>query len=233
MKKIISALATALCANLLLAAEPTPQEALVTALKNLAEKPNYSWKLTVEEPDRPTGTIDGKTEKEGATLLALARGDQSFEGVLKGSRGALKTDEGWKSLSELADDASQSGAIRFVARLLQNFKAPAAEVADLAPKIKDLKLVDGAYAGTLSKDTAKELFFFRTQRDGNGPELTDAKGSIKFWVKDGLVSRYEYSIDATFSADGNDRQIKRTHSLDIKDVGATKVAIPDEAAKKL
>jgi len=231
MKKICLFLATALAANLLTGA--TPQEALVAAAKNLAEKSNYSWKLTVEEPDRPTGTIDGKIQKDGTAFLVLARGDQSFQGTLKGSKGALKTDEGWKSLTDAVDDSSESGPARFVARLLQNFKAPSAEVSDLAAKIKDLKMADGNYTGTLDKETAKELFLFHIRPDANGPDLKDGKGSIKLWIEGGAISKYEYTIDGSVSVNGDDREVKRTYTLEIKDVGSTKVSIPDEALKRL
>lgn len=231
MKKTILFVVTALTANLLTAA--TPQEALVAAAKNLGEKSNYSWKLTVEEPDRPTGTIDGKIQKDGTAFLALARGDQAFEAVLKDSKGALKTEEGWKSLAAMANDSGEAGPKRFVARLLQNLQAPSAEIAELAPKIKDLTRTEGNYAGTLNQDTANELFFFHIRPDANGPQLTEGKGSIKIWVKDGLISKYEYSIQGTVSSDGNDHQMKRTYTVEIKDVGTTKVAIPDDASKKL
>src|SRR6476620_9827596 len=87
MKATISFLSSILLANLAAsAAEQSPQEALLAASKNLAEKSNYSWKLTVEEPDRPTGTIDGKIQMDGTAFLTLARGDQAFQGALKGGK---------------------------------------------------------------------------------------------------------------------------------------------------
>jgi hypothetical protein len=233
MKTTTSFLSLILLANLAAAAEQSPQEALLGASKNLAEKSNYSWKLTVEEPDRPTGTIDGRIQNGGAAFLTLARGDQAFEAALKGTKAVLKTDDGWKSAAEIADDSSQSGAARIVARLLQNFKAPAVEAADLAAKIKDLKKVQESYTGTLDKETATDLFFFRVRPDTNGPEVKGAKGSIKFWVKDSLISKYEYTVEAVFTINGNEREAKRTCTLEIKDVGTTKVNIPDEAAKQL
>jgi hypothetical protein len=233
MKTAISILSFILLANLASAAEQSPQEALVAASKNLAEKANYSWKLTVEEPERPTGTIDGRIQKDGAAFLILARGEQAFEGALKGAKAALKTDEGWKSVAGIADDSGQSGAARIVARLLENFKNPAAEVADLAGKIKDLKKAEENYTGTLDKATATDLFFFHIRPDTNGPEVKEAKGSIKVWVKDGLISKCEYTVEMVFTINGDERDTKRTCTLDIKDVGTTKVSIPDEAAKKL
>jgi hypothetical protein len=42
--------------------------------------------------------------------------------VLKAGKGAIKTDEGWKSLAEAAE--AEQGPGRFIARMLQNFKVP-------------------------------------------------------------------------------------------------------------
>lgn len=233
MKTTLFLTSVFLTVNLVTAADQSPQEALVAAGKNLAEKPNYSWNLTVDEPGRPRGTIDGKIQKDGTAFLTLARGDQSFEGVLKGNKAALKTDDGWKTVAEIADDGNQARAPRIVAGLLQNFKAPATEVADLARRIKDLNKTDDSYAGTLDRETAKELFFFRIRPTENDPEMKQAKGSIKFWLKDGAVSKYEYAIETVFLVEGDEREVKRTCTLEIKDVGTTKVSIPDDAAKKL
>lgn len=234
MKITIPFLSAALWATSLAAADSNPKEALLSAAKNLADKPNYSWKTTVEVPGDPTGTIEGKAEKDGAAVLALARGEQAFDGVVKGAKGAVKTEEGWKSLTEAAaEDSGQSGATRFVARLLQNLKAPPDEVAELAAKIKDLKAADGVYTGVLAGETVKELLLFRTRSAGNGPEVSGAKGSAKFWLKDGSLSKYELVLQGTVSMNGNDREVNRTHTTEIKDVGTTRVSVPDEAAKRL
>jgi hypothetical protein len=233
MKRTFLLVAVSLCVNQLLAADSTPKDTLLSASKNLGDKSNYSWKLTVEEPEQSTGTIDGKAEKDGTMFLALARGDQSFEAALKGSRGALKTEDGWKALAKIMDDSAESGRNKFVARLLQNLKAPTAEVAELASKIKELKAVEGGFAGTLTSDTATELFFFHTPPDANRPELKNPKGTVRFWLKDGALSKYQYELQGTLSVNGDDREVKRTHIVEIKEVGSTKVNIPAEAAKEL
>jgi hypothetical protein len=231
MKKIPLFITAALWTSCLLAADP--RQALLIAAKNLADKPNYSWKLTVEGPNERPGTIDGKVEKDGPMFLSLARGDQSFDGVLKGGKGAIKTEEGWKSLAEATQQSNRSGPSQFVARLLQNFKAPADEVADVASKTKDLAFTDGIYAGALTEEATKELLMYRTRPDANGPQLTGVQGSAKFWLKDGVLSKYEFTLHGTMTSNGNERELNRTQTTEIKEVGTTKVTVPDEAAKKL
>lgn len=68
---------------------------------------------------------------------------------------------------------------------------------------------------------------------GNGPEISGAEGSAKFWVKDGTVAKYSFTVQGTMSFNGNDREINRTTTVEIKDVGTTKVEGPEEAKKKL
>ena len=56
---------------------------------------------------------------------------------------------------------------------------------------------------------------------------------MKFWVKDGVLSKYEYQVKGKMSFNGNDVEINRTTAVAIKEVGSTKVDVPDEAKKKL
>jgi len=233
MKKTLLCLAFALSRLLLVAAEPSPNEALSNAAKVLAEKPSYSWKTTVEIPGDPTGTIEGKLEKDGAVVLALARAEQSFSGVLKGGKAAIKTEDGWKTAADAADDTAETGAIRFVARILKSFKVPTEDATDLAAKAVDLKLADGVYSGTLPVEVVKELLLFRSRGGDNRPEISGAKGSIKFWVKDGSLAKYEYKVQGTLSLNGNDRDVDRTHTTEISEVGTTKATVPEGAAKLL
>ncbi len=215
-----------------LAADSSPKEAVKDAAKALAQKSNYSWKTTIEFGGEVRGTTEGKTEKGGPAVLTLSRGDQSTEAVLKGTKGAVKLEGSWQSVAEAAQSQEQ-GPARFIGRMLQNFKAPAAEAEDLAGKTKDLKLADGLYSGDLTEEGAKELLQFGRRAGGNAPTVSGAKGSVKFWVKDGALSKYEYSLQGTMTINGNDRDVDRKNTVEIKDVGTTKVTVPEEAAKKL
>ena len=232
----------ALLAGSLIAADSGPKDDIKGAAKKLADKSNYSWKTTVAVPDggggggrfRP-GPTEGKTEKDGVTYLSMTRGDNTIEAVLKGGKGALKLQDGWQSLAEAtADDGGQPGPGRFIGRMMQNFKAPAVEAADLVGKVKDLKAAEGVYSGDLTEDGAKSLLTFGGRGGGGGgPEISDAKGTLKLWIKDGILSKYEYKVQGKMSFNGNDRDIDRTTTTEIKDIGTTKIEVPDEAKKKL
>jgi len=239
MKRSILFGAVTLMAGTLLAADA---DAVKAAAKKLADQGNYSWKATTVVPEggggnrfRP-GPTEGKTEKDGYTVLSMTRGDNKMEAVLKGDKGAAKMEDEWQSLSELAGDG-QPGPGTFMARRLKTYKAPAAEAEDLATKTQGLKKDEDMYSGDLTDEGAKGLLSFGGGRAGGGgqgiPEPKNAKGSVKFWVKDGQLTKYEYKVSGTMSFNGEDRDIERTTTVEIKDVGKTKVEVPEEAKKKL
>jgi hypothetical protein len=168
----------------------------------------------------------------------MSFGDNVSEAVLKGTNGAIKTpDNGWQSLAEAAkDDGGGPNPGMFLARMLQNFKAPAEQAADLAGQVKDLKKDTNGISGDLTEESAKTLLMFRPRGGnggGEGPTVSNAKGSVKFWIADGKLARYQFHVQGTMSFNGNDRDVDRTTTVEIKDVNATKVAVPDEAKKKL
>ncbi len=233
MKKNILFGTVALLAGTLLAADS--KDDIKSAAKKLAEKSNYSWKTTVESAGGGRGRrgpTEGKTEKDGVIVLAISIGDNTIDAVLKGGKGAVKTQDGWKSLSEAAEE-NQGNAGRFFARMLQNVKTPAAQAEDLASKTKALEKASEVYSGDLTEEGAKELLTFGGRGGGDAPTVSDAKGSVKFWLKDGLLSKYEFKVQGKVTFNGNDRDVDRTSTVEIKDVDSTKVEVPEEAKKKL
>jgi hypothetical protein len=224
----------ALLAGSLLAANAAPKDDVTAAAKALAGKDNYAWKQTTENAGGGGfggGTSEGKTEKDGYLWLSMTMRDNTIEAVKKGEKGAIKTQDGWQSLSEAT--SGDPGPATFIARRMQNFKAPAAQVEDLAGKAKELKKDGDVYSGELTEDGAKTQLMFGGRAGGNGPEISGAKGSVKFWVKDGVLSKYEIKVKGTVSFNGNDRDVDRTTTVEIKDVNSTKIEVPDEVKKKL
>jgi hypothetical protein len=224
--------AITLLAGSLIAADSSPKDDVTAAAKKLGDQSNYSWKQTMENAGGQgfRGSTEGKIEKDGFTSLAMTFGDNTTLAVLKGEKGAIKTEDGWQSLEEAA--GNQQGPGRFLGRMLRTFKAPAAQADDLAGKVKELKKDGDVYSGDLTEAGAKSLLTFGGRGGGNGPEVSGAKGSVKFWIKDGTLSKYEFNVQGKVSFNGNDRDVDRTTTSEIKDVGSTKVEVPDEAKKK-
>ncbi len=225
----------ALLAGSLIAADSNPKDEVTSAAKKLGEKPNYSWKTTVVVPEgaqfRP-GPTDGRTEKDGFTHVTSSFGDNTTQTVLKGDKGAVTNQEGsWQSLAEVEQE---EGFGRFRAIMARNLKTPAVQAADLAAAAKDLKKDGDSYSGELTEDGAKTFLTFRPRAaGGDGPTVSNAKGSVKFWLKDGELSKYEFKVTGKVSFNGNDRDVDRATTVEIKDVGTTKISVPEEAKKKL
>jgi len=234
MRKVVlfSSIALAITARLM-AAESSAKDEVTNAAKKLGDAANYSWHTTVTVPEgapfRP-GPTDGKTEKDGFSHITLRFGENKTEAVLKGDKAAATNQEGeWQSLSDL-DNAE--GPARFLGAMLRNFKAPAAQATQLASFAKELKKEGDVYSGDLTEEGAKTLLTFR-RRAGSEASVTNPKGSVKFWVKDGELTKYEFNVKGTVSFNGNDFDQDRTTMVEIKDVGKTKTEVPDGAKKKL
>lgn len=223
----LSALALAVPAFI---AAADAKEDVQSAAKKLADTGSYAWHTATEGGF--SSTQDGKTQKDGLTHLSTTMRDNTFEVLIKGDKAAVKTDDGWKSAAELQD---AEGPQRFLARMATTFKSPAKQAEEIAAKVKELKKDGDAYTADLTEEGVKELMTFgrRGGAGGNAPQVKDAKGNVKFWTKDGALSKMQYTVQGTINFNGEDRDINRTTTVDIKDVGATKVEIPADAKSKL
>ena len=235
MKRALIIEIIGLLAHTLSAAESNPQEKVATATKQLGDKLNYSWTTSTKEADGSQGRmgpIEGKAAKDGVTYLSFTISEVPVEVYMNGQKGTAKALEGWQSF----DDISQtSGTAAAIVRYLRSYKAPAAESAGLATKVNELKEADGVLAGELKEEAVKELLLRGARRrDGDeAPKIADAKGSIKFWMKDGALNKYESNIQGKVTAGDRDTDVNRTITVEIKDAGTTKVEVPAEAKEKM
>jgi len=235
MKRLIVLVITLAASTSLLAADSAGKREVKSAAKKLAATDNYSWTMTTESSQYQPRPSHGKTERGGFTCVDFSMRDNTIEAVVKGGKGAIKTEDGWESLADAAKAGGDDGFNRraFMARRLQNYKVPAAEAEDLAGKVKKLVKSDGAYSGNLTEEGAKGLMTFGGRRGGEAPEVRDAKGSVKFWIKDGVLTKYQWKVQGTMDRDGEDVDIDRTITVEIQDVGTTKVIVPEEAKNKM
>lgn len=243
MKRNILFGTVALLAGSLIAANAGPKDDVTAAAKKLAEK-SYAWKTASENAGGGGGgggggrggfgSQEGKISADGTAMVTMPGRDNNTEAVIKGEKFAVKRGEGWQSAAELAANAEGGGGRgRGGAAMFRNFKAPAARAQDLIGQTKELKAADGVISGDLTEEGAKSLLAFGGRGGGNGPEISGAKGTVKFWVKDGVLSKYETKVQGKVSFNGNDRDVDRTTTTEIKDIGTTTVTVPEEAKKKL
>jgi len=222
---------------------------LMAAVTKTADSPNYSWTSTVEAGGGGfgAGTTTGKTEKDGYTWVSLPARDQTFEVVMKGKKAVIKTDDGWKTPAEMsgggAGGAGGGGGgggggfnpQRMIAAMATNYQTPLAQAEETLKKVDTVKAETDGFSGSLTEDGAKQMLTFRRRANANaaGPDIKNAKADVRAWTKDGAVTKLQYHVTGSVSFNGNDRDVDRTTTIEIKDVGTTKVDVPDEAKKKL
>jgi hypothetical protein len=237
MKQILSFASVLLVCGSLIAAETDSKADVKAAAKKLGA--NYSWTTTTKF-DNGGGGGGGGNFRPGPTEGQLADGfvyqkssfgDREFESLVKGDKAAFKGQDGWQNVDELQGNRAGFGS------RLKTFKAPAVEAADLADKAKSLKKEGDAISGDLTDDAVKDLLTFgfrRPNADNARPAPKDMKGSVKFWVKDGALSKFEYNVQGKVTGrNDQERTINRTTTVEIKDVGKTKLGAPEEAKKKI
>jgi hypothetical protein len=234
MKRALIIGSVTLFACALSAAESSPQDQIAGATKQLGDKPNYSWTTTMKEGDGPSRipSIAGKADKAGLTYLSFEVGGIPVEVYMNGQKGAAKAMEGWQTFDEVAATSSTAAA---VIRFLRSYKAPAAETADLSSKAKDVKEAEGAISGELKEDATKEMLTFGTRRrEGQEPpKIENPKGSVKFWITNAIPAKYEIHVQGKVTAGEREMDVDRTTTVEIKDVGTTKLEMPAEAKEKL
>ncbi|HEY3857218.1 MAG TPA: hypothetical protein VGO67_22765 [Verrucomicrobiae bacterium] len=240
MKKLLPIALMAMMAMPLLA---DPKDDVAAAATKLAGVGNYSWKATMDlgpNSQFTPGPTEGKVDKDGTTWLSVTFNDNTSIGVKMGDKVAIKGEDGWQSGSELTANAGGGGGGgrnpgRMMARRMENLKAPAAEVQDLLTKSKEISKDGEAFTASLTEEGAKALATMgRGRRGGNPPNVSDTKGSVKFWVKDGVLSKYETKVSGKrANRDGDMQEFERTTTVEISNVGSTKLNLPEDAKKKL
>lgn len=234
MKRLIGFTVIATIAVATISSQAGTKEDVASAIKKLAEAANYTWKTTWENSQLGREPSIGKIDKAGTAIVTSSFGDNTFVSVYQGEKAAMKGESGWRSLAELEADTEGRG--RFSAMMLRNFSSATENAEDLLKNTQGLTLQDGAITGQLTEEGAKQMLAFRRRRGGDqnqGPDISNASGSVKFWLADGALKKFSYTVKGTMSWNGNDRDMDRTIIVEISDVGSTKVEVPPEAKAKL
>jgi hypothetical protein len=244
MKRTIALTIGLLAAGALLAADsgPTNQvraaasetNQVKDAIARLKGQTNYSWTATLELPGMgfTPSPMKGQAEKGGYALVSQDMNDNTLQAAFKGDKTAIKVEDQWQTL----DEAEGFGAMMgwFLART----RTAADEAENLLKAVKSLKAADGALTGDLTDEGAKEMLSFGP-RGANAqsapPPPKNAKASVKFWLKDGALNKFESHVKGTvaFGPDQEERDMETIRTVEIQNVGTTKVEVPAEAKKKL
>jgi len=212
-------------------AEPDHKAAVKAAAEKLAAQPNYAWTTTSRSeeaaPAWQMGPVEGKTIKDGPTHFAGSFNDNPFEVAIQGNRFALKRGGEWESCDTIEQESPR------LARRIKEFMLPAAEASMLLARTKALaQESEGALSGELTEAGVKEIIG-RWWRGGAEP--AEPQGRVRFWLRNGALAKYQYTIQAKLTVGQGQQplQIHRTITVEIKDVGTTRLNLPEEVKKIL
>ena len=224
---------------------------LTAAAKKLAEAKTYSWTSVVDlegVPFKP-GPTTGKVVKDGYLWVSSEMMGNTSEAYLHGTNGIVKVDGEWKTEAELpkpGEDGRPPGGAgpgggrgRFAgmgARRLLQTKAPHEAALMYIDKIKDLKSTDGTISGQLPDEIVRELASFGRRGRGGDPGAgpSNAKGWIKVKLTDGQITKTILEIESEMrTPDGGTQTVNAITTTEIKDVGTTKLEVPDAVKSKL
>jgi hypothetical protein len=225
--------------------QAAPADDVKAAAKKLADAPNYSWSTTTQNAGGGGGgrggfgggPQSGVVEKDGFAVITRETQNGSSQTVRKGEKVVTQNMEGqWVTPEELfAAFGGGGGGGRGggAGGGLFGGNLPADDLNALAAAATDLTAADGVISGKLNAEaTTQRLSFGRGGRGGGQPP-TNASGTVKFWIKDGAISKYETNVKGTVMGRGGEVQVDRTTTTEIKNIGSSKATVPPDALKKI
>jgi hypothetical protein len=234
--------------NAALATDISARESAIAAAQRLSVASNYAWQATIRPPHISNAvqrTMNGRTEKSGYTLITDSIGSEVVARVAwKGTNIVGHNSEGrWipyffpyrltphRSPPINVTDfpmvaIPDYSGLDSVSLDMAPIKTPAVDIAQLLGEALEVKNEVDGFSGDL---TGAAVFALLTG-EGVGEISGEKAGRLRIWVLDGCVVKYEYSAKVIL-ASGGVRQASA--QIVIKDIGTTKVEVPEEALKLL
>jgi len=210
---------------------------VVKAASRLAAASGYAWKTFTQtgQGGLRAGQFEGRATREGVVYLSSISVEPGAEAYLKDGKGVIRRLGVWETLKEAAlSTNTQAGAMRWLGRMLQSYQAPAAEATELATRSTNLRRESEAITGILTEEAVRGIIGRWGVRVGDAePQVSEPRGVVKFWVQDGVLTRYEYRVSAVLALDGNRKNVDRTTTVELEQIGSATVELPEEARAKL
>lgn len=190
----------------------TPADDLAAAIGHLNAASSLTW---IVKPDRAaprTTPIEWQTDQQGWILGRWLSDDEPWS-VSDGSQRFVRKQGRWTRTGtpSLPEDASFLRA-----------RAAVENVTDIAGALLNIRIEGDAIVGDLKPEFAARQLTF-----DSGPP-TDASGSARFWVKDGVLQRYQVHRQGTIRHRGETRAHNTTIEVQFTNIGSTKVVVPTQ-----
>ena len=150
--------------------------------------------------------------------------------------------DGWQTAREMARPTAAAAAAVSGRRFSRGSCDPG-DIGHGRSQGREGNQQDGdAYVADLTEDGAKSLAspFGRGRRGGGGggggslfPEVTDAKGTVKCGSRTASSARYQFKVTGKTTNRDDPVDLDRTTTVEIKDIGSTKINVPDDVLKKI
>ena len=255
MKKQILFAVSILAVGSLALADDAAKAKVSDAIAKLKAADGYAWTSTTDmgaNAQFTPGPVKGKVSKDGMAWVTREFNGNTMETIYKGTNtvAQLGQDGAWGAPRGFGGGRGGGGGGGGGGRgggrggFGQAFLTPADEAAAL---LKDAKDITAGDAGLFSGDFTDDGIKARVGRGGRGgfgrggggggapppaPTIKNGKGTVKFWVKDGTLSKYVSHVSGSVEVQDQDpRDVDTTMTVEISGVGSTKVAIPAEAQK--
>jgi hypothetical protein len=202
---------------------------------------NHSWTEVVTDSTKASPLkIEGREDPNGLTAVSIVLTNRTIEGYLLGNKAYVTcAQKNWKTEPLLANGESP-GAL--MSRLIRTVTPPAQEIDLMLNSGEKLKKNGDVISGDLPDSLAKKLFEDSEKRSRK-EEAADRKsvrkeakathGNVTLWIKDNLVTKYEVRLIGKIDVDGKETEVIRTRTIEIKDIGTTKIDVPQKARQKL
>lgn len=164
------------------------------------------------------------------------------------NRWVFETDEGWKTLQQLPAPSlpMRGGPVTrgifsrsvSVGTSLRSFgtRRPDHEIAALIDGLEGVEsLGAGLYCAELTPETVTELVAIPLPPVPvlmPTPSIKNATGSVRFWLRDGALVRYELTVSATRVNRGPSAPFNFKVDRELTNVGSTVVDVPPEVKEK-
>lgn len=208
----------------------TLKKKLSAAIEQFDQQSSYRWTTedeTTEEMRFRPGPVTGVTVRGGETHVTLSFGPRSTQVVIKGEKAAVTNREGrWEAIW-LSDQGYSSEGI--AASIARGVRLPIEEAKALFSSVKLFYEEGDMLVGALPSNVAKEHLSHRRGTEA----VRDAKGTVRFSVIDGLLTKYVICVEGKLVNDDQTREVWQQTTIELFEIGTAKIDLPGGATEVL
>jgi hypothetical protein len=210
------------------------------AIQKLNESTGYTWAYsTTAGPGDRMVTVprEGRLEAPGLMhLTTRARNaENESEFIIQNGKMVIRTKDGWKTSDELIRESGQGAtATSSYVREAEKSKPAGEEMAELLRNLENLREESGGWiSGSIKAGFLDQQLRRGARNAATEISVVGASGTVRVLVRDGVVSQCVTRIQAKVATVDRQSIVDRSTVIDFRNIGSTRIVVPDEARKKL